>query len=324
MVTSRDAKHILSDNDLPANFFDDECNKRLNIETLNNVEDSKYLAKPIETWADEFKDKFTSYLDDKLNSSQDIDFRKKRCRDFNYWMFYVIEKIRKIVKEADRVRNNIDGIKEFAKSVFRENNVYGCSLDIEGTTIPRYIKKELDNFCENRDSFEKKLKEYDYTDCEKYKNYINMTINTFNSFIFSGATKDNSYLHISDECNFDKRCSIFPIIQCYSNGMVVTEHVETSENEPCKNIDAYLEAPGSSHTIKKILSVTSPIAGVAAFSLILYKMFPTRFLMHKMRSNFNPLENDFEQLESQDFLGPPNFLNNKSNDGAYQIAYHTA
>ncbi|SBT01513.1 PIR Superfamily Protein [Plasmodium ovale curtisi] len=322
MLTPRDEKHILSENDLPSKIFDDECNKRLNIEALNNVQDAKYLNQSIETWAVNFKNEFIPFFKEKLSSSQNKVFREKRCRDFNYWVFHVIEKIREIEKDAVKKNDNIEGIKEFTEKIFRENNEFGCSLDIKGTTEQRFIKKELDNFCENRDSFKKKLSSYNHAECEKYKNYINMTISSFNEFILTGHTKENAYLHINDECNFNKRCAIFPIIQCYSNEMVVTEHVETSENEPCKNIDEYLKATWNYNTIKNLLPVSSPVAGVIVISLALYKFFPIRSWISRERSNFNILPDGFNKPEMPDFLDLPDFVNDISENNMYQIAYH--
>ncbi|SBT72737.1 PIR protein [Plasmodium ovale] len=314
---------ILSEKDLPAKNFDDKCNERLNIGMLSNVYDAKELESPIEAWVVDFKDQFEQYFKEELKSSEEKAFREKRCRDFNYWVFHVIHKIRDIVKDSVQVKDNTEGIKVFTEGLFSRNAEFGCSLDIDGNRERREIKKKLDNFCENRDSFKERLNPYNHTECEKYKNYINMTISSFNNFISGGYTKENAYLHINEKCNFNKRCAIFPIIQCYSNEMVVTEHVETSENEPCKNIDEYLEAIWNYDTIKNILSESSPVAGIIVISLALYKFSPIKSWISKEKSKFNILPDGFEEPEISDLLDLPDFVNDIPGNDMYKIGYHT-
>ncbi|SBT56608.1 PIR Superfamily Protein [Plasmodium ovale wallikeri] len=323
MLTSRDEKYILSDKDLPAQIFDDKCNDRLNIGILSNVYNSEELENPIEIWIVKFKDQFEQYFKKELKRSEENAIREKRCRDFNYWVFHVINQIQEIVKDSGKVKDNTDGIKAFTEGLFRTNNEFGCSLDIDGNREQRDIKKKLDNFCENRDSFKKKLSSYNHTECEKYKNYVNMTISSFNKFILKGYTKKNDYLYINEKCNFNKRCAIFPIIQCYSNEMVVTEYVETSENEPCKNIDEYLEAIWNYDTIKSILSASSPVAGIIVISLALYKFSPIKSWISKEKSKFNILPDGFEEPEISDLLDLPDFVNDIPGNDMYKIGYHT-
>ncbi|SBS94861.1 PIR Superfamily Protein [Plasmodium ovale curtisi] len=323
MDHSRKEEHILKDKDLPSKLFDNECIQRLNIDELSNVLKVEELKKPIELWALEFKNNFSPYFNEILRSSKDIDFRRKRCRDFNYHVKNIIDRISVIVQETSRANDVINGIKQYMENIFREKTPLVCSLDLDITEEKNIVKKNLDDFCENKDSFKKKLENYNHALCEKYKSYIHMTKISFNTYIEGGAIKDKEYLHINDKCNFDKRCAIFPIIQCYSNEIVVIESAESGENELCKLINEYPEIKGNSHTLKKIIFISSPIAGVVALSFAFYKFSPIGSWIHRGGNNFNTLQDGFNKRETKGFGGSPDFLNTSSDNSTYKIAYHT-
>ncbi|SBT52304.1 PIR Superfamily Protein [Plasmodium ovale wallikeri] len=323
----------VTNEDLPADKFDDECIKHLNINALYNVSHDEDFSNQIHEWTKEFKSKFIKYYLQIWDSSTDKEFREKRCRDFNYWVKYIIDQVNKIVKTKPKASEYANQIKERAELILNDRNIYGCKLDIADTTEERYIKKQLDNFCENRDAFEKKLKNYNHKECEKYKNYIKMRKDAFIRFMASRTIKNNTYLHINEKCNFDKGCAIFPQIRCDSIRNEVIKEEQSSENELCVSSVKYPsfvslqegspENTEDSFPVKKILSVSTPVAGAIAFSVVLYKFSPIGSFLNRGRNNFNPLQDGFDQQENQDFLGSPDFLNTNPDNNIYQIAYHT-
>ncbi|SBT73467.1 hypothetical protein POWCR01_000115400 [Plasmodium ovale] len=323
----------VTNEDLPADKFDDECIKHLNINALYNVSNDEDFSNQIHKWTEEFKSKFIEYYLQIWNSSKGKDFREKRCRDFNYWVKYIIDQVNKIVKTKSIASKFANEIKERGDLLLNDKITYGCKLDIADTSEKRYIKKQLDNFCENRDSFETKLKQYNHKECEKYKNYIKMRKDAFITFMASGAIKDKDFLHISEKCNFDKGCAIFPQIQCDSTRNKVIKEEQSSENELCVSSVKYpslasLQEGSSENTedsfsVKKFLSVSTPVAGAIAFSVVLYKFSPIGSFLNRGSNNFNPLQAAFDQQETQDFPGSPDFLNTNPENNIYQIAYHT-
>ncbi|SBT55093.1 PIR Superfamily Protein [Plasmodium ovale wallikeri] len=314
----------ITEEDLPAKIFDDELIKELYIEKLDNVLETEDFSDRIEAWYKEYDSKFFTYYMQKWNKYKNTDIRDKRCRDVNYWVKYVIDKINKIVKNKSTASNIVDQITQRASLILNEQIVYGCPLDISGTSLLRDIKKELDNFCENRDSFEKKLENYNHTECEKYKNYIKITKNSFIKYFSSVATENRDYLKINEKCNFNKGCAIFPQIQCDLDKNKIIREEQSSESERCVSSIKYT-APLSSHSesettdnsfpLKKILSVSTPVAGALAVSLVLYKISPIGSWLHGDGSTFH-------QSETQDFLDSADLLNTNSLSDTYPIAYH--
>ncbi|SBT01733.1 PIR Superfamily Protein [Plasmodium ovale curtisi] len=333
MSPSRQLQYAVTDEDLPADKFDKEFNEHLNINELNNVLDYEDYSDKIEKWVENFNSKLISYYLENWNKSTDNNFRDKLCRDFNYWLRDVIDKVKKKVKNTSKANDMVDKITERAKLIFTDDYVFKCPLDMRGTEEERYIKKELDNYCENRDSFENKLTSYDHTVCEKYKNYISYAKNKFIHFFSYRSIENRDYLKINENCNFDKRCGIFPQIQCDSNKNKVIREVLSSENELCVSSIKYSppaplqegdqESTESSPSLKKILSVSTPVAGAIAFSVVLFKLAPVGSLLNRGRSNLNPLKDDFDQPETQDFLNSQDFLGTNPENSMYQIAYHT-
>ncbi|SBT72730.1 PIR protein [Plasmodium ovale] len=320
----------VTDGDLPADKFDTECIEHLNINELNDVLDHEDYSDKIEKWVENFNSKLISYYIENWDKSKEKNFRDKLCRDFNYLLGDVIDKVKKKVKNTTKASAMVRKIKERANLIFKDDHIFKCPLDIRGTEEERYIKKELDNYCENRDSFENKLKPYDHTVCEKYKNYISYTKNKFINFFSHRSIENRDYLKISENCNFDKKCGIFPQIQCDSNGNKVIK-VLSSENELCVSSIKYSppaplqegDQESTESSLKKILSVSTPVAGAIAFSLVLFKFAPVGSLLNRGRSNFNPLQDDFDQPETQDFLNSQDFLGTNPENSMYQIAYHT-
>ncbi|SBT00594.1 PIR Superfamily Protein [Plasmodium ovale curtisi] len=325
MVQPGQSQYIITEKDLPAKIFDAELIKELYIEELDNVLDTEDFSDKIEAWYNKYNSNFYTYYMQKWNEYKNSDIRDKRCRDVNYWVKYVIDKISKIVKNESTASKFVNNIKERASLILNKQIVFSCPLDISGTMLLREIKKNLDNFCENRDSFEKKLENYNHIECEKYKNYIKMTKNSFITYFSSGVIEDRNYLNINSKCNFDKGCAIFPQIQCDLDRNQIIREEQSSESERCVSSIKYREplslgseseTTDNSFPLKKILSVSTPVAGALAASLVLYKLSPIGSWLHRDGSSFH-------QSETQDFLASADHLNTSPLSATYPISYQS-
>ncbi|SBS99090.1 PIR Superfamily Protein [Plasmodium ovale curtisi] len=129
----------LSKNDLSAKNFDEDSDEHLKIKTLNDILDNDYFSNEIESWVKEFTSLLKHYFKEKYVDYTDENNKEKRCRDFIYLVYYVIQKIHKIVKNTEISIKVIQEIKECAGSAFNQETTKKCNLDLEGQEIQRII-----------------------------------------------------------------------------------------------------------------------------------------------------------------------------------------
>ncbi|SBT83067.1 PIR protein [Plasmodium ovale] len=161
----------------------------------------------------------------RLIDSHYSDSREKRCKVLNYWVDDQIneyeknpgqESIRSLKQYIDSVFNDIF-LKEpkYENVCTRQENVYGSTQ--------KELKKELDEFCENRESLKCNIWKGD-NECSEYNNYIR---EKKQSFTEKKTICQRNDCHINDNCTLINLDLTFREINC--SGLYDKEKLETME-----------------------------------------------------------------------------------------------
>lgn len=140
---------------------------------------------------------------------------EKRCRDINYYVDFVLGNISKLQPNTEQAVLLRDQVNAVVQLSFHESNAFKCERNAKEYKSELYLRKQLDDYCENRRSFQDNLKKADPILCCKYANHVNETKNTFNGYITHGKIdKDHEDFHIDDECTLRNMEATFPEVTC--------------------------------------------------------------------------------------------------------------
>ncbi|SBS98932.1 unspecified product [Plasmodium ovale curtisi] len=145
----------------------------------------------------------------------------KRCRNLNYYINYVLYYIPLITENTENPTDIVKSFEIFIKAIFSlwgnwsSEKKLKCKLADKEYTIKIDLIKLLDNYCENRNAFRIKLKEYNKITCCKYYNHVNEMKRFLHGYISRRQLKnDHEDFNIDENCTliiFDKT---FPNIIC--------------------------------------------------------------------------------------------------------------
>lgn len=140
---------------------------------------------------------------------------EKRCRDINYYVDFVLGNISKLQPDAQQAVLLKDQVNAVVQLSFDKSNAFKCERNAKEYKSELYLRKKLDDYCENRRSFQGNLKKGDPTLCCKYSNHVKETKSTFNRYITQRAIdKDHEDFHIDDECTLRNMEVTFPEVTC--------------------------------------------------------------------------------------------------------------
>ncbi|KMZ76576.1 hypothetical protein PVIIG_06300 [Plasmodium vivax India VII] len=196
-----------------------EVNAKLR-ETLNLSElVNKYNGKNSEKlngslWMSTFETKFQAFceqISEYWNSSN----KYKRCRDLNFYL----SEIRYYLDDLKK-KKRIDGALEFDKVTGYVNieiknvEVKNCVKNVNALTEEMQLKKNLDDYCENRDFMKNRIKyKFDDINCEKYSRYVESNKIKFLSTLPS-IKQHLSYYTVDRICSLSNIRNTFPIVHC--------------------------------------------------------------------------------------------------------------
>ncbi|SBT58569.1 PIR Superfamily Protein [Plasmodium ovale wallikeri] len=148
----------------------------------------------------------------RLIDSHYSDSREKRCKVLNYWVDGQINEY-----EKNPGKESMTSLKQYIDSVFNDiflkeskrKNVCTRQENVYGTT-QKELKKELDEFCENRESLKCNIWKGD-DECAEYNNYIRQKKQIFTEKKTSCQSND---CHINDNCTLINLDLTFREINC--------------------------------------------------------------------------------------------------------------
>ncbi|SBT58778.1 PIR Superfamily Protein [Plasmodium ovale wallikeri] len=329
--------NILNENDLPANIFDEKWKAATNFLQFSNAALLQENINNIENWITAFKVKLiTIYQDNTLGDISHI--QEKRCRDLNYYINYVLYYIPQINENAKNTTEIINNLEEFLSGIFsfwgnlRTQAKFKCKRTKKNYTDKMYLIKLLDDYCENRNSFRTKLKEYNKTTCCKYANHVNEMKRSFHEYITSGQVKgDDESFNIEKNCTLKKFGVTFPNVTCNNDNM---SEIETDElqiphgYEQLTDDQQYmLSGTGQGDSFntsptKIALTSVSTLLGACISGLYLYRhSFVGSMLRNFQNKSHISHEETYDDVNGIFSEGPPHYLDNPQENNQFYIAY---
>ncbi|SBT72355.1 PIR protein [Plasmodium ovale] len=327
----------LGKGDLPANDFDDEWKTATNFLKFSNPVNLESKIDNMENWIDDF-DKQLVMIYDANSLGEFGDKRDKRCRDLNYYINYVLHYIPKITKDTENatdIKNrfiNFVRVKFDAWEKFNTPPNFDCKRSFEEYTNKMYFIKSLDDYCENRDDFKKKLVEYNKITCCKYAKHINEMKRSFRDYISWGQmTKEDTDFHIGDNCTLKNFGKTFPNVTCNNNNMSEIESDELlipygsgylygSQQHMSPGI--HTEDSLSSSPTKIALTSVSTLLGACLSGLYLYRhSFVGSMLRNFQNKNHISPEDTYDDVNGMFSEGPTQYINTPEGNDRFYIAY---
>ncbi|SBS90529.1 PIR Superfamily Protein [Plasmodium ovale curtisi] len=197
----------------------------------------------------------------------------------------------------------------------RTEKVYTSKMD---------LIKELDDYCENKKSFQEKLKNHDYITCCRYDTYVRDKKRSFNNYILRGyMTKEYDDFHIEDKCTLKHSGVTFPNVICNGDRMVEFKSDELPtpyDNEHLPGThpkDSFNTSP-----TKIALTSVSTLLGTCISGLYLYKhSFVGSMLRNFQNRNHISHEDTYNNVKGMFSEAPTNYLDPTEENNRFYIAY---
>ncbi|SBS92917.1 PIR Superfamily Protein [Plasmodium ovale curtisi] len=205
-----DTHCALNEKDLPAEIFDEKWKTDIKFLEFSNPVILNEKIDDMRKWIEHFDSKiFSTYYANTFDNIKHI--QDKRCRDLNYYINYVLYNIPKITKNTQNTADIIETFQRFINAIFISwGNVgslakFKCTRVHKDYTDKMDLIKQLDDYCENKKSFQEKLQKYDYITCCKYATYVRYKKRSFHDYILRGyITKNDDDFHIEDNCKISE------------------------------------------------------------------------------------------------------------------------
>ncbi|SBS94972.1 PIR Superfamily Protein [Plasmodium ovale curtisi] len=325
------------DEKLPSSKFDKEFTKKINLEALENAAIYKKLSEFDEKWLQNFYQIFLEYYNSILKESS-IDIRNKICRDLNYYTDYVLYLIDEIINhyeqinkrnEFKRFRNNI---RYQVKLMFPENENVKCYRDEKEHSFHAYIRKKLDDFCQNRDHLVSSVHS-DIGKCDILLKYVKEQYDNFvkddTCFSENNIQKEKIF-HINDRCTLHDIPRTFSFSGCDNHEiqyriknipLCPSEYISIFDNFAYFLSDYVGDIPNLSKIVEYTVYVSVVILGMSILFCILYKFSPLGYFLRnkkikdEMKQNVNV--DIMEMLENSS-----HYENIQAQNTPYHISYH--
>ncbi|SBS93123.1 PIR Superfamily Protein [Plasmodium ovale curtisi] len=327
----------LDENDLQEKIFDEKWKKDTKFFEFENAVNSNETIDNMEKWLFDFDNKLLNiYMFNPTNEL--INMQDKRCRDLNYYINYMLHYIPKITKNTQNTADIIDKFQRFIKGIFSSwKNVsplskFKCAREHKVYKNTMYLIKDLDDYCENKKVFQKRLETYDYRTCCKYATYVRDKKRSFHDYILRGyITKNDDDYHIEDNCTLKKSGVTFPNVTCDKGKIYETE----SDELPVASLNGHLatsqqhmlrgtlpeDSFNSSPTIIALTSV-STILGACLSGLYLYRhSFVGSMLRNFQNKNRISNEDTYDHVNGMFSEGTSHYLDNLQENNRFHIAY---
>ncbi|SBT57898.1 PIR Superfamily Protein [Plasmodium ovale wallikeri] len=328
--------NTLNEKDLPAEIFDEKWKTDIKFLEFSNP---VILNKKIDmvNWIENFDSKIFSTFND--NTFDNIKYiQDKRCRDLNYYINYVLYYIPKITKNNQNTADIIDKFQRFINGIFISwGNVgslakFKCTREHKDYTDKMYLIKQLDDYCENKKSFQEKLQKYDYTTCCKYATYVRYKKRSFRDYILRGyLIKSDDDFHIENSCTLKKSGVTFPDVMCDEGKKSEFE----SDELPIAPVNGHLVASQqhmlsgnlpedslNSSPTKIALTSVSALLGACLSGLYLYRhSFVGSMLRNFQNKNHISNEDTYDDINGMFSEGALHYLSSPADNDKFYISY---
>ncbi|KMZ98467.1 hypothetical protein PVNG_05244 [Plasmodium vivax North Korean] len=287
MDTSRSKCKSLDDN-LPSSEFDKQFRQSINLDTLENAALYKENKVNIENWLQNFTTQFSHYYN-KESVKWHKNIHGKRCRDLNYYVDYIIDLISELEFKGNRgkrvkaSKTEIDTVKQSMKSLFKHSDKFKCDREEEDYVKRIPIKKDLDDFCENRDYLYGYL-DNSNKDCDRLTTYVKEKYDFFfneNTCILDPNNGNEKPLKINDNCTLYDIPKTFSYGHCSNDEMPhrikSIPHCPAAETftfgKFLQYISDYMQyIPGISFIQDNLLYVGIGVGGALTLFFVIYKV----------------------------------------------------
>ncbi|VUZ99897.1 PIR protein [Plasmodium vivax] len=336
----------ISYNDLPSVKFENKIKELIDYSIFESYKKNITEEGVIDNWVQSFQEKVKTYSTD---SSVDSSLNHvKRCKNFNYLLNVIINKLNSLSDNFVKRLEWSDIIRKSNEIFFPSNNNLSCKH------VYAYGKsdyKDLDTFCEDSDFIMKKVVEIrNSVNCQNIaKNMSNRKDNLVR--VRDKGMRGGMILKIDEECSIQFLDKIFPSITCNSSvkdssqsdafspsvnhvdGDEASQELMTQQEPDHGNFTANREElvttsgeietkySTSSNTLN---TVGLPIFGVLGCSFLLYKFTPVGSIFRSRIQNKGiiPINNDGYST-NEVLPNIPNTNDIYSENAQYKIPYQT-
>ncbi|SBT84957.1 PIR protein [Plasmodium ovale] len=329
----------LNENDLQAKVFDEQWKEATKFSEFSNAALLSRKINNMENWITTFKKKlFTIYQDNTLGDISHI--QDKRCRDLNYYINYVLYYIPQINDNIGKTTEIMESFQDFINGIFSFWGSPGsvakfkCKHKHRDYTDKIHLIKLLDDYCENRNAFRTKLKEYNKTTCCKYAKHVNEMKRSFHEYILKKhISKDEDDFHIEENCTLKEFGKTFPNVTCNNDNMSEIEsddllipyetgHLYDPQQKMSPGI--HTEDSFSSSPTKIALTSVSTLLGACLSGLYLYRnSFLGSMLRNFQNKNNISHEDTYEEVNGIFSESPSHYINTLQENDRFNIAYDT-
>ncbi|SCO68382.1 VIR protein [Plasmodium vivax] len=283
---------------LPSSTFDDKFSESIDLSTL---ESAALLNEPIdlEEWIKTFTQTFPIKYKEIFNT-EDKNIHDKRCRDLNYHLDYIADLILQLASKREHGKkfkiyeNYLKTMKQVMESLFDPSSNYSCRRYYKRYVFQMPIRKDLDDFCENRDYLLSSIAK-DPGNCDKLISYVNEKYNcSFNdkTCITDAGIPDTKFFHISANCTLYDIPKTFSYGHCSHYKMPhrikSIPHCPAAQTSTFGNFLQYISdymqyIPGISFIQDNLLYVGIGVGGVLTLFFIIYKFSPLGYFYRRRK-----------------------------------------
>ncbi|KMZ92001.1 hypothetical protein PVMG_05487 [Plasmodium vivax Mauritania I] len=238
MTPSQEPECAKNDKDLPATKFDNEFRECAKLDTLEDAVFSNGNTDFYKGHKNFMSNLIHCYTKQTLNF--DTKLHEKRCRDLNYYVDFAIDLVSKL-EIRDSRRNTkllheqqIDEIKSYVKELFNTTAKLNCSRTVKDYSWETSMRKELDDYCENRDHLVSCIGNGS-DKCEKLKKLVDTNFKTF----LSNKCLISNYKKESNPFNIHENCTLYDIKKTFSHGTCNNFNIQYDIKDipPCPSED---------------------------------------------------------------------------------------
>ncbi|SBT74271.1 PIR protein [Plasmodium ovale] len=329
----------LNENDLQANVFDEQWKEATKFSEFSNAALLPRKIDNMEKWITNFKEKLiTIYQNNVLGDLSSI--QDKRCRDLNYYINYVLYYIPQVNENIGKTPEIMESFQDFMNGIFSFWGSLGsvakfkCKREQRDYTDKMHLIKLLDDYCENRNAFRTRLKEYNKTTCCKYAKHVNEMKRSFHEYILNQhVSKEEDDFHIEDNCTLKEFGKTFPNVTCNNDDMSEVE----SDDLLIPYETGYLygsqqHMPSAIHTedslssspTKIALTSASTLLGACLSGLYLYRNSFLGSMFRNFQNKYNISHEDtYEEVNGIFSENPSHYVNTLQENDRFNIAYDT-
>ncbi|SCO73846.1 VIR protein [Plasmodium vivax] len=320
MTPSQEPECAKNDKDLPATKFDNEFRECAKLDTLEDAVFSNGNTDFYKGHKNFMSNLIHCYTKQTLNF--DTKLHEKRCRDLNYYVDFAIDLVSKLeirsIRSTKQLREQlVDKIKSDINQLFNATAKLNCSRTVKDYSWETSMRKELDDYCENRDHLVSCISNGS-NKCEKLKKLVETNFKKF----LSNKCLISNYENGSNPFDIHENCTLYDIKKTFSydtcNNFNIQYDIKDIPPCPSEDLsiwDKFLELINPYISYITNISDIPPyvqyicfgVLGIFIFSLILFKCTPLgnaccrRKSKNRKKYNFD----EEEVLYNNSFYGQP-------------------